>query len=99
MDRSSTPVILIVDDEPLFLSSVVDATKPAHPDWTLLTASDGEKALTILRSTQIDLLVTDLKMPKVDGVELLTRLSQLEIDLPRTIVVSAYATEEAQNTL
>ncbi len=57
------------------------------------TAADGNEALKIIQSTSVDLLITDLMMPKMDGLELLDALRQAGNDLP-VIVVTAYGTVE-----
>lgn len=82
--------MLIVDDEPLFLTSVEDALHSAIPHLEVLRAEDGKEAL-VLAGRGPDILVTDLRMPRLDGVELLVALTQREIFLP-TIVVTAHGT-------
>ncbi|MEQ1559992.1 MAG: sigma-54 dependent transcriptional regulator [Methyloglobulus sp.] len=57
------------------------------------TAADGEAALEIIHNTSVDLLITDLNMPKMDGLALLTALRQEDDDTP-VIVVTAYGTIE-----
>ena len=57
-------------------------------------AVDGAEALDIIRSTSVNLLITDLKMPKMDGLELLSTLRQEGYDIP-VIVVTAYGTVES----
>lgn len=63
----STRTILIVDDNQdmrHFLTGILSK------DYNIETAEDGEKAKNIIRTKQIDLIITDLMMPKVDGLEL-----------------------------
>jgi two-component system, NtrC family, response regulator AtoC len=57
------------------------------------TAADGKAALDIIRNTSVDLLITDLNMPKMNGLELLSTLRQEDDDIP-VIVVTAYGTVE-----
>jgi two-component system, NtrC family, response regulator AtoC len=57
------------------------------------TAVDGLAALEIIRNTSVDLLVTDLNMPKMDGLALLSTLRKEGDDIP-VIVVTAYGTVE-----
>ncbi len=94
----NAPTILIVDDESLFRESVIDTARAAHPDWRVLDATNGLEALAVLRKTRVEVLVTDLKMPELDGLGLLAALSEFE-QLPRVIVVSAYSTEKVQSDL
>ena len=64
--------ILLVDDVPAVRLSIRAALEAAG--YQTLEASDGEEALTLLGSETVDLIVTDLWMPNLDGVELLKRL-------------------------
>jgi two-component system response regulator AtoC len=57
-------------------------------------AVDGAEALDIIRNTSVNLLITDLKMPKMDGLELLSSLRQEGNEIP-VIVVTAYGTVES----
>jgi two-component system response regulator AtoC len=59
----------------------------------VLQAGDGEQALALLASNAIDLVISDLKMPKLDGIELLQTMRGLNNDTP-VIVVTAYGTVE-----
>jgi two-component system response regulator AtoC len=58
------------------------------------TAPDGEVALEVIRNTSVDLLITDLNMPKIDGLKLLSILREENNDLP-VIVITAYGTVES----
>jgi CheY-like chemotaxis protein len=64
--------VLVVDDE--FASLEVLALLLKGEGFAVLMASDGEEALRILAENPIDLLITDFKMPKMDGSELCERL-------------------------
>jgi len=64
--------VLAVDDE--FASLEVLALLLESEGFEVLTASDGEAALALLANVTVDLLITDYKMPKMDGTELCLRL-------------------------
>jgi CheY-like chemotaxis protein len=64
--------ILLVDDVPAVRLSIRAALEAVG--YQVLEASDGKEALTLLDSQGVDLIVTDLWMPNLDGVELLKRL-------------------------
>ncbi|HEX3775350.1 MAG TPA: response regulator [Polyangiaceae bacterium] len=66
--------ILIADDE--FASLEVLALLLTGAGFTVVTASDGEEALARLSENRIDLVITDYKMPKMDGSELCERMLQ-----------------------
>lgn len=87
--------ILIVDDEPTFLQLLVTSLQTSLPDLNVLSADTGKKALSVLKSFPIDLVVTDLKMPEMDGFELLAYLNSHLPSIP-TIAMSAYGTPEAE---
>lgn len=57
------------------------------------SAADGVDALEIIRKSSVDLLITDLNMPRMDGLALLTAMRQENYDIP-VIVVTAYGTIE-----
>lgn len=90
--------VLIVDDERFFLMSLVEGLGTYAADFNTLTAENGKKALAVLRSTLVDLVITDLKMPEMDGFELLAHMSREFSDIP-VVVMTAYATPEIKNRL
>ena len=66
--------------------------------WTLLTASNGIKALELLAKEQVDLVVTDIKMPDMHGLELVAKIREKYHNLP-VIVCSAYKGIKADQDL
>jgi CheY-like chemotaxis protein len=68
------PTILLVDDE--FATLEVLAMMLASEGYRTITASNGEEALQILAGTKADLIITDYKMPKMDGLKLCDHLSR-----------------------
>jgi CheY-like chemotaxis protein len=83
--------VLLVDDEPLFLTSVEDALRAELDPLEVLRAEDGAAALEIARHQEVDVMVTDLRMPRLDGVELVATLTQIGRFVP-TIFVTAHGT-------
>lgn len=63
--------LLFVDDEPIMLSTVRRVLDDAP--FEVLTAADGEAALAVLRARQIDVLISDVDMPGMSGLELVAR--------------------------
>jgi len=83
--------ILIVDDEknyPLILGAVLQ-----EEGYETLTANSGQEALDILAQSDVDLVLTDMKMPKMDGMALLERIKAVDAELP-VIMMTAYGTVE-----
>jgi len=79
--------VLFVDDEPSLLNSYKRMLRKSP--WNVLTASSAETALEALEGEQVDLVVTDMKMPKVHGIELIAKIRQKFETLP-IVVCSAY---------
>lgn len=90
--------VLIVDDEKEFLLSLTAGLSRYRNEFRVITADNGSKALEILKSQPIHLLVTDLRMPGVDGFELLTRIG-LELPALPVVVMSAFASAETEQLL
>jgi len=80
--------MLIVDDEERLLR-VLRLGLPEH-GFNVLTATNGQEALKILFDKQIDVVVTDVRMPVMDGVELIYEMERLDIKLP-IVVTTAHA--------
>ena len=81
--------ILVVDDEPGILKYVEDILLPAG--YQFFSASGGEEALKVaeLNKEKIDLLLTDINMPGVDGLEL-AKLFQRKYPETKIILMSGY---------
>lgn len=88
--------ILIVDDDTNFLLSVADGLRTHTKDFDVLTAENGLEAVKILNSQKVDLLVTDVKMPEMDGLELLAFMVSNHPNVP-VIVMTAFATREMED--
>ncbi len=81
--------VLVVDDEPN-LRRVLKA-QLERDDLDVHVAEDGEEGLAILGEHHIDLVITDLRMPKIDGMELLRRAVAIDPDLP-VVMITAHGT-------
>jgi predicted regulator of Ras-like GTPase activity (Roadblock/LC7/MglB family)/CheY-like chemotaxis protein len=90
--------VLIVDDEKTFLLSLVEGLNNYAAEFNSLTAENGIQALEVLRSRRIDLVITDLRMPGMDGFELLTLMRKNYPDVP-VMVMTAYSTPEIKERL
>ncbi len=81
--------VLIVDDEPNLRKIL--AAQLSRDGYDVMTAEDGEQGLQMLRDHHIDLVVTDLKMPKVDGMTLLREALREDPELP-IVMITAHGT-------
>jgi CheY-like chemotaxis protein len=89
-----SPVVLLVDDN--HAAGTLTAATLQRLGCRIFLAGDGEKALRILESqSSVDIVVTDIDMPRVDGLELLLRIKQSikHKDLP-VILCSGHADAE-----
>ena len=83
--------LLIVDDEPNVLSALRRmclnrAAKPALPDPHVTTFSSPMQALGFVRENPVDLVISDFRMPDMDGAAFLTRVKELQPDAARIII-------------
>jgi excisionase family DNA binding protein len=84
------PRVLVVDDEASIRDLLAKTLALAEYDVDL--APDGRTALERLRIIPYDLLITDLKMPGVDGLTVIREARRLKADLP-VIIITGYSTE------
>jgi len=88
--------VLIVDDEEPLLLSIDDGLRIYKRYFTLLTATNGMEAVKLMKTkSSIDLVITDLRMPKMDGFELLTYIKRNFPHTP-TILMTAYGTPKIE---
>jgi DNA-binding response OmpR family regulator len=87
------PVILAADDEDDILELI--AFRLEHSGYTVVQAHDGAEALELARSSQPDLAVLDVMMPKMDGFELTRRLREDEATSRMPIILLTARTQEA----
>ena len=89
--------ILVVDDEAKMRRLL--EIMLTQLGYMVYQAADGQEALDFLSTQVVDLVITDLRMPRIDGIELLRQLREQENDVS-VIVVTAYGTvETAVNTM
>jgi signal transduction histidine kinase/DNA-binding response OmpR family regulator len=89
---SNAPVrILIVDDHPNTATTLARAMSQLGPGIEILTAVSGERALDLVKERPVDLLITDLVMTGISGLELIEKLQSHPAGRPSyTAVVTAY---------
>ena len=92
--------LMIVDDEETLTYSLYQSFILARQDYEIVTAASGEEASEKLKRMHFDLVITDISMPGMSGLELLARIKK---EYPRTsvVVMTAYGSddkrEEAMN--
>ncbi len=83
--------ILIVDDEPNYQIVLAELLK--DEGYEVFTADSGKAGLPIVYSTDLDLVISDMKMPGMDGIEFLAKIKEYNRELP-VILITAYAEVE-----
>lgn len=84
--------VLLVDDEPFILKGLMVLIDWNREGFEIVgTASNGKEALEFLKKNQVDLIIADIKMPVMTGLELLKRIREEEITDAYFVIVSGYA--------
>ncbi|UCD82397.1 MAG: HDOD domain-containing protein [Desulfobacterales bacterium] len=78
--------ILFVDDEPMVLNGLQRTLRKMRREWEMMFTSSGKEALEILDANLMDVIVTDLKMPEMDGIQLLTEIKKCHPHVVRIIL-------------
>ncbi len=89
--RKKNPTVLIVDDEPSILESLGDLLRR---EFHVLATSDPDQALELVAAEEISLVISDQRMPKMTGAQLLTKVANLSPDTVR-VLLTAYADIDA----
>ena len=66
--------VLIVDDEPIIVQGLVSVLSESGLDIDLYSAYSGEEALALLSETRMDIVISDVHMPGMDGLQLMSRI-------------------------
>jgi len=90
--RMSDRRILVVDDEPDMVENCTRILRRAG--YRVLSTTDSERALALVESEHPDVLLTDLKMPGLDGMELMRRAHDIDPTLP-VIMITAFGSIES----
>jgi two-component system NtrC family response regulator len=90
--------VLIVEDEKTFQLTLLDGLRKYEQDFRVLTAENGRIAKEVLETLTVDLVVTDLKMAEMDGLELLDYIRKNHPYIP-VIVMTAFGNLELENWL
>jgi len=84
--------VLIVDDEADFLDTLIKRLRRRRID--VRAAGDGQQALALLENDPVDVVVLDVRMPKMDGIRLLERIKQRHAGI-EVIMLTGHASMEA----
>lgn len=89
MAESTQPTILVTDDEKSIRNSLREILE--FEQYTVLEAEGGEKALDIVKEQSVDLMILDIKMKGMDGIEVLEKVKEINASLP-VIMISGHGT-------
>ena len=91
--------IIVADDMPVQARQTADAVRHTFPGWEVLTAGGGQEVLRLLRQAPTDIVLSDIRMPGMDGLEMLHEMRQLS-PKTRVVFITAYPLfEYAQKAL
>ena len=83
--------VIVAEDEELLLNNLVQKIQKADPDFQIVgTAQTGDQALALVEKFQPDLIITDIRMPVMDGIALLTRVRS-QFPYIRFIITSGFS--------
>jgi CheY-like chemotaxis protein len=87
--------VLIADDEEILTWIMSKTLSKDRKRYEILVANDGNKAIEIMKSTPVDLVITDIRMPGISGLDLLEHIRE---NYPETkvIIMTAYGNPEVQ---
>lgn len=93
METNEKVKILFVDDEPNVVMGYKRMLHPMRNDWEMYFANSGAEALEILKKTETDIVISDMKMPQMDGAQLLSIIKNTYPGIIR-IILSGYSEKE-----
>ena len=86
--------IIFVDDEINIIQGLQRMLYPFRKDWNMSFCNSGEEALQLLATNKFDVVVSDMRMPKIDGLHLFTKIKELYPNIVR-IILSGYTEKES----
>ena len=89
--------ILIVDDEPKMLRDLVSLVQQIDPDFAVSHAANAIEAQNLIQKKQFDIVITDIHMPVMNGLELITWMKE-QNDPAVPVVISGYSYFEYART-
>lgn len=81
--------ILIVDDEPMVRMGLAQLVRQCNPLFRTVVVANGAEALVQINKQRPDMLLTDIQMPKMDGLELCKQVQDMNVNVP-IVVISGY---------
>lgn len=92
MNNSKQPRVLVIEDDPDGLRSIVDALECAGNNVTACSA--GKDGVRLFEENEVDVVISDIRLPDFDGMDVLSRIRHLDPDVP-VLLMTAYGTVSA----
>ena len=90
--ENNKEIILVVEDEDIARKNLEHIL--VKTGYDVISVNNGKKAIDLLQSTSIDLVITDLKMEQVDGIQVLRKTKELQ-PYTEVIMITGYATVDS----
>ena len=87
--------VLIVDDEETLTWSMAKSLSKDKDKYEVLIANNGREALNLLKKSKVDLVISDIRMPDINGLDLLVRI-KMEHPQTKVIIMTAYGSSDVQ---
>ena len=97
VDAPSRGLILLVDDEPAIARAYSRTLGTAG--FTVVTAADGHEAANVVRERSFDVIISDIAMPGMDGIDLLRAIREHDLDVPFIIMTGGPAVDTAARAM
>jgi YesN/AraC family two-component response regulator len=97
-ENATMPYVLLIDDETPFLAGLAEWLRCYSKKIKVVSADNARKALEIINTAEIAVVVADLKMPGTSGFELLAQLQRTRPHVP-FIIMSCYARQSVEERL
>lgn len=95
MAEKETRKVLVVDDEETLTWSMTKTLAKDRDKYELISTNTGTEALQTLQKSRIDVVVTDIRMPDINGLDLLSKIRE-EYPWTKVIIMTAYGSPEVQ---
>ena len=87
--------VLIVDDEETLTWSMAKSLSKDKDKYEVLIANNGQEAMNLLKKSKVDLVISDIRMPDINGLDLLVRI-KMEYPETKVIIMTAYGSSDVQ---
>ncbi len=87
--------VLIVDDEETLTWSMAKSLSKDKDKYEVIIANNGKEAINLLKKNKIDLVITDIRMPDINGLDLLVKIRK-EYPEIKVIIMTAYGSSDVQ---